>query len=593
MHYMSKTLFAILISLSLFLNCGEVSFRSTFPTKKAGKTINPGPLAPKKVATGVLFRFHYNKPAKLVALAGTFNGWSKEKMKLVKGDGDVWSITVKLATGLHKYKFVVDHQHWVSDPDNPARAADDSFGNSIINLGEDGSLDMKAIRINSKNPSTDYRKYNAVKSSDWIRSSVLYEVFPRVYTKQKGFVGLEKKLPYLKDLGVDTLWLMPIHPIGMKRKKGSLGCPYSVQDFKGVNPEFGTKADFGRFMKKAHAMGFKVILDWVANHSGWDNRWITSHPNWYTQNKKGKIIHPKGTDWTDVADFNYDSKGMRRAMADAMLYWVREFSVDGFRCDVAGSVPLDFWISVRKKLKRIKPTVMLLAESEDQIHNAKAFDLTYEGGMRSILHGISTGTRTQHDFFMAYQAMVYGFPKKSLRMHWLENHDQTHALSYFGPKAIYPAASVLMMLDGVPLILMGQEFGDKKWLSWKSLFDALQLDWDKFDKRLFSHYKSLIALRKSNRAFTHGNLQLIQNDKRKVVSFIRRDGKNAFLVVVNMSGKKLSSVSFSPADIARLGLKKAVLGKELLSSKTQVLKLLGKISLKLKPYGSKIYKIIL
>lgn len=536
--------------------CMRRGFQPVFPADEE-KQLKPGLLAPQQTAGGILFRFHAPAAGQVV-LAGAFNGWDKNAAKMHKAADGVWSLTVRLAPGLHQYKFVVNGSDWHADPDNPAKLANDPFGNSVVVVAADGSVSLAAARIDSRHPGEWYTGHTAVRSADWIRSAVLYEVFPRVFTQQRGFRGLTGKLPHLKKLGVNTIWLMPIHPVGQKHKKGSLGCPYSVRDYTEVNPEFGTKEDFRQFMRSAHGMGFRVILDWVANHSGWDNPWLSRNPDWYTRDAKGKVIHPKDTDWTDVADLNFDSAGMRRAMIAALEYWVREFGVDGYRCDVAGSVPVDFWVAARQAVLQLKPDALFIAESEDQLHNARAFDLTYEGGLRGTLHGMVTGAKTQYDFYTAYQGMVYSFPKHSLRMHWLENHDQERALRYFGKQAIYPAATVLLALDGVPLLLMGQEFGDTQWQNWRSLFDPLQLDWDKFDNSLFAHYAQLVQLRKARTALTRGTLTFIQNNHRKAISFIRQHGDETCLVVVNMSGKVLRDLQFSPADLKRTGLENRV-----------------------------------
>ena len=176
---------------------------------------------------------------------------------------------------------------------------------------------------------------------EWSKNSVLYEVNIRQYTPEGTFKAFESHLPRLKELGVDILWIMPIHPISEKNRKGSLGSYYSVKDYKAINPEFGNLDDFKSLVNKAHELGFRVIIDWVANHTGWDNNWITEHKDWYTQDSLGNVI-PPNPDWKDVADLNYDSKPMRRAMIDAMKYWVKETNIDGFRCDVAWGVPQDF-----------------------------------------------------------------------------------------------------------------------------------------------------------------------------------------------------------------------------------------------------------
>ena len=195
----------------------------------------------------------------------------------------------------------------------------------------------------------------------WANSATIYEVNVRQYTEAGTFKAFEANLPRLQKLGVKILWLMPIHPISELNRKGALGSPYSVADYKGINPEFGNAADFKSLVTKAHALGFKVILDWVANHSGWDNPW-TANKSWYHTDSNGNIV-PPNNDWTDVAWLNYNNQDMRKAMIDAMSYWVKTFDVDGFRADVAAGVPTDFWKQANTQLQAIKPLFML---AEDQ-----------------------------------------------------------------------------------------------------------------------------------------------------------------------------------------------------------------------------------
>ncbi|MFZ9069442.1 MAG: alpha-amylase family glycosyl hydrolase, partial [bacterium] len=183
-----------------------------------------------------------------------------------------------------------------------------------------------------------------------LQDAVIYEVNVRQFSQEGTFAKVEEQLPRLKELGVEILWLMPIHPISVENRKGTLGSPYAVADYYGVNPEFGTEADFRSLVDAAHNEGMLLILDWVANHTGWDNPWISSNPEWYTQDEAGNIVHPPGTDWTDVADLNYTNWEMRMAMIDAMKHWVEEYNIDGFRADVAHSVPVDFWNLASEKL---------------------------------------------------------------------------------------------------------------------------------------------------------------------------------------------------------------------------------------------------
>jgi glycosidase len=199
----------------------------------------------------------------------------------------------------------------------------------------------------------------ALKSPDWVKDAIIYEVYLRSFSKEGNFAGLEKKLPELKSLGVTVLWLMPIHPVGRTNRKGTLGSPYAVQDYYGINPEFGTLQDFKRLLNAVHRNGMKLIIDLVANHTSWDSKLINEHPDWFTRNERGNIV-PPNADWTDVADLDYSKPDLRHYMIQMMLYWVRDVGIDGFRCDVAELVPTDFWDEARARLNTPGTSTMRL-----------------------------------------------------------------------------------------------------------------------------------------------------------------------------------------------------------------------------------------
>jgi glycosidase len=220
---------------------------------------------------------------------------------------------------------------------------------------------------------------------EWSHDAVIYEVNVRQYTPEGTFDAFSKHLPRLQELGVKVLWFMPIHPISVKNRKGSLGSYYAVQDYKKVNPEFGTFDDFKKLVEQAHDMGFKVILDWVANHTGWDGTWISNHPEWYNRDSLGQIIPPVA-DWSDVADLNYNMSEMRAAMIDALKFWVAEANIDGYRCDVAGMVPVDFWEEARAELDKIKPVFMLAEDESESELLVNAFNANYGWELHHIMN---------------------------------------------------------------------------------------------------------------------------------------------------------------------------------------------------------------
>jgi glycosidase len=214
---------------------------------------------------------------------------------------------------------------------------------------------------------------------------------------------------------------MPINPIGEKNRKGTLGSYYAVQDYLGVNKDYGTLLDLKALVKNAHELGMHVIIDWVANHTAWENILITTHPDWYTHDSTGKIISPVA-DWTDVADLNYDQPGLRQYMTDAMIYWVRAADIDGFRCDVAGMVPLDFWNAAVPEIKKVK-NVFMLAEDETPAIHKNGFDMTYSWNLRNLLEEVIKGKKTATALDSLLAKEKDEFPADAYRMHFTSNHD--------------------------------------------------------------------------------------------------------------------------------------------------------------------------
>jgi len=261
---------------------------------------------------------------------------------------------------------------------------------------------------------------------EWSRNSVIYEVNIRHYTPEGTFKAFEAHIPRLKELGVDILWIMPIHPVGLKNRKlteKSLGSPYSVQDYLKVNPDYGTMDDFKSLVKLAHDNGMKVIIDWVANHTSWDNVWVTSNPEFYTRNEKGEMTVPAGTDWEDTADLNYDNDSLRSAMTEALRFWIKEADIDGYRCDVAGMVPVDFWDNVRAELDKIKP-VFMLAEAEEAPLHKNAFDMAYGWNFHHVMNAVAQGKKDVSEIDNYFASIDTVFTKETYLMNFITNHDE-------------------------------------------------------------------------------------------------------------------------------------------------------------------------
>ena len=228
----------------------------------------------------------------------------------------------------------------------------------------------------------DVSKQPARATRDWVRDGVVYEIYPRAFSPQGNFNGITARLDDLKELGVTILWLMPIHPIGQEKKKGTIGSPYAVRDYYGINSDYGTKEDLKKLIAEAHRRGMKVIIDIVANHTSWDSV-LMKHPEFYKRDAKGNITYPY--DWFDIAALDYRSPDLRRYMTDMLKYWIRDFDLDGFRCDVAGEVPTDFWENARTELAQVKPDIVMLAEAHKAELLVKAFDLDYSWPLHNAL----------------------------------------------------------------------------------------------------------------------------------------------------------------------------------------------------------------
>jgi glycosidase len=372
---------------------------------------------------------------------------------------------------------------------------------------------------------------------EWAKNSVLYEVNIRQYTPEGTFKAFEAHLPRLKDLGVDVLWIMPIQPISEKNRKGSLGSYYSVKDYKGINPEFGTMEDFKGLVNKAHEMGFKVIIDWVANHTGWDNQWITNHPEWYTKDSTGNIISPN-PDWSDIADLNFDSQPMRRAMIDAMDYWVKNADIDGFRCDVAWGVPQDFWEAATASLDSIKPVYMLAEDEDHPAFLEKAFESNYAWKLHHILNEVAQGKKAAADIQKYYTDSVNKYAPGTFPMQFITNHDEN---SWQGTEyermgdAVKTFAALTFTIEGIPLLYSGQEAGLHKRLLF---FEKDTINWSNLEMQKF--YQKLVNLKHANTALWNGTaggpmVFAETSDPVNVLAFTREKDKNQVLAVFNLS----------------------------------------------------------
>lgn len=374
---------------------------------------------------------------------------------------------------------------------------------------------------------------------EWSRDAVIYQINIRQFTNEGTLIAAEAKLARLKELGVDILWLMPIHPIGEKNRKGSLGSPYAVRDYRAVNPEFGTFVDLKRFVDRAHALGMRVILDWVANHSAWDNPLVTQYPDWYERDWKGDFHPTSWWDWSDIIEFDYSKRELRQYMADSMAFWVREAGVDGFRCDVAAYVPIDFWNEVRRELDQIKP-VFMLAEAASRDMHYEAFDATYGWGLHSATHDVARKGASVDALAGHYSEQDNLFPRGSMRMVFTSNHDKNSwegtEFEMFGD-GVRAAIVLTFVGDGIPLIYNGQEAGNAKRLAF---FERDPIVWRQHPHEAL--FKQLIKLKTDHSALHNGPwgarmIRITNDSPQRVLSFVRGNDTDKVLALFNFSAE--------------------------------------------------------
>lgn len=377
---------------------------------------------------------------------------------------------------------------------------------------------------------------------EWSKNATIYEVNIRQYTPEGTFRAFESHLPRLKAMGVDILWLMPVHPIGEKNRKGTLGSYYSVKDYRAVNPEFGTMDDLKSLVKKAHDMGFHVILDWVANHSAWDNNLVTEHPEWYTRSLDGNFQPTPWYDWDDIIDFDYNQPGLRKYMTEALKFWVKEADIDGFRCDVAGFIPVDFWDNARRELEEIKP-VFMLAEWEDRDMVKNAFDMVYSWSLWGKMNEATTGGKGAGALIEYMAHDVSTFPENGYRMIFTDNHDKNSwegtQFSNFG-KGLETCMVLSTVVNGMPLVYSGQEAGLDRPLKF---FEKDTIVWK--NHPFAGIYTKLFDLKHRNKALWNGQwggtMVRVYNDQQdKVVSFYREKEGNKVLAAFNFSDKPVA-----------------------------------------------------
>lgn len=364
----------------------------------------------------------------------------------------------------------------------------------------------------------------------WAKGSNIYEVNTRQYTPEGTFSAFRQHLPRLAKMGVEILWLMPVTPISAKVRQGTLGSYYACSSYTAINPEYGTIDDFRELVKDAHALGMKLIIDWVANHTGWDHEWTLTHPEWFLRDAQDNFTDTNG--WHDVIDLDYTKEAMRAAMVDAMRFWVSECDIDGFRCDMAHLVPLDFWKEARQSCDQLKQ-LFWLAECETvQYHDV--FDASYAWWWMHETSDHAAGRSTLakvRDVLHAYSQ----YPQGAMKLFFTSNHDENswNGTEYekYGAAAL-PWAVFTHTWQGMPLIYGGQESPSRKRLAF---FDKDLIEWT-VPPQLEGFYTALLALRRRNAAVTEGETFILPGDNdNQLMAYLRRNGANTVLVILNVS----------------------------------------------------------
>lgn len=370
----------------------------------------------------------------------------------------------------------------------------------------------------------------------WAQSASIYEVNIRQYTQEGNFAAFSAHLPRLKEMGVDILWMMPVTPISVAKRQGTLGSYYACSSYTDINTEFGSKEDFKQLVCQVHMLGMRIIIDWVANHTGYDHHWTIEHPDWYIKDEQNNFTERNG--WQDVIDLDFGKTDMRAAMINAMQYWVKEFDIDGFRCDMAHLVPLDFWREARVLCDDIKP-LYWLAECE-QVNYHEVFDTSYAWWWMHITEKLVRGEAGLHEVQNVLHAYSQ-YPEGASKLYFTSNHDENswNGTEYekYGNSAKAWAVFTCTW-KGMPLIYSGQENPNIKRLAF---FDKDLIEW-KIAPLLHDFYRRLLQLRKNNTALTDGDTFILPADPSNAMAYFRRKENDLVLVLLNFSATERATI---------------------------------------------------
>ncbi|MBD3225949.1 MAG: DUF3459 domain-containing protein [Caldithrix sp.] len=393
---------------------------------------------------------------------------------------------------------------------------------SIINKTTDMAIDRRFV---------DLGPIIGPELPDWLENRVIYELYVRAFSPEGTFDAVTARLKELKEWGIDLIWLMPVYPIGRVQRKGTDGCPYAVKNYFTVNPEYGSEQSLKILIETAHQLNMRIILDMVANHVAPDYEPLKQYPEMVLRDEQEEPIR-KIADWSDVVDLDYSSQMTRRHMADILEYWITEFDIDGYRCDVAGFVPMDFWEENIMKLRQIKPDFYMLAEWESPRLHENVFNSTYDWTLYDLLLDVHHGREPANVLQQWIEAKSQVYPRNSLFLRFLENHDKPRAAHTFKREAIPALAAFLFTIDGIPLVYNGQEIGAEHYAS---LFDKEPIRWNDADTTLKKTYKNLIHMRKSHPAMASEHFTFLQGGTQRQTMCYAKGTRSELLVVINFS----------------------------------------------------------
>ncbi len=379
------------------------------------------------------------------------------------------------------------------------------------------------------------------KFPEWARNQVVYEVNLRQYTWGGTIKEFREHLPRLKELGAGILWFMPLQPVGLLNRKGTLGSYYSISNYHEVNPEFGSMQEFIDLVKEIHALGMYVILDWVANHTAWDHHWVNEHPEFYRRNEAGEV-HPPFPEWEDVIGLDYTCESMRLTMIGEMKFWMDTAAIDGFRCDMAMLVPTSFWNQARVELNNF-PSLFMLAEAEQRDLTEEAFDVLYNWNLMHLWNDMAAGKYTAEEIRWRIPSEITDFPSGSENLMFISNHDENSwngsELERLG-NALEAFAVLIFTLPGMPMLYSGMEAGNYRRLEF---FDKDSIEW-KPDK-IAGLYTKLAHLRKFNPAMwslqSKSDFQLLATDRDDKIFCLKRENSGSMvLVILNLCAEKVN-----------------------------------------------------